>query len=371
MAKQTTSSKLKTLRQRLAVLSVALGDSEAHAGEIQVLPAGKFRAADGSGRPEDVEAWHVDAEIAADLIRKFEAKSTDVVIDYEHQTLEAQNNGQPAPAAGWIRELIWREGKGLYARVDWTARARQYIADGEYRYISPVIPYDKTGRPLDILHVALTNHPALAGMDAVRLAALTVFQPREDIAMDALLKALFALLGLSEDASEEEALAKLNAFAEKLQTAEAKVEELTGDQAGKEKSDKEKDEEIAALKAAIKAGGNPDPTRWVPAQAVAELQKQIHALSANHVAREVDEVVTAALSAKKLTPALEPWARDLGKTNMAALRAFVDQAAPIAALTGQQTAGIKVGDKTLNLSDSDLAVCRAMGIAPETYAKHG
>jgi len=178
--------------------------------------------------------------------------------------------------------------------------------------------------------------------------------------MDALLKALFALLGLSEEASEEEALTKLGEFAERVKATEVKVEELTAE-------DAKKDEEIAALKAQPKI----DPARWVPAQVVADLQKQVNELSATHTAREVDEVVTAALAAKKLTPALEPWARDLGKQNIAALRAFVDQAAPIAALTGQQTAGIKVGNQTVNLPESELAVCRAMGISPEAWAKHG
>jgi len=214
--------------------------------------------------------------------------------------------------------------------------------------------------------VALTNYPALTGMDEVRLAAasrlaaLMDFQPQKEVPMEALLKALFALLGLSEDATEEEALAKLAEFSERIKATEVKVEELTAEE-------QKKEEEIAALKAQTKV----DPAKWVPAQAVVDLQKQVNALSANHTAREVDEVVTAALTAKKLTPALEPWARDLGKKDIAALRAFVDQAAPIAALTSQQTAGVKIGNQTVNLPDSELAVCRAMGISPETWAKHG
>jgi len=364
MATQTKSPKSELAAWRVAALTVALSGADTAAGEIQLFPAGEFRTTDGSGRPEDVDAWRMDSDIATALIAQVAAAGRDIVIDYEHQTLAAQENGQPAPAAGWIRELIWRDGQGLYAAVDWTARAREFIANGEYRYISPVFPYDKTGRPLDVLHVALTNYPALTGMDEVRLAAasrlaaLIDFQPREEIPMDALLKALFALLGLSEDASEEEALAKLGEFAERVKATEVKVEELTAEE-------QKKDEEIAALKAQPKI----DPARWVPAQVVADLQKQVNELSATHTAREVDEVVTAALAAKKLTPALEPWARDLGKQNIAALRAFVDQAAPIAALTGQQTAGVKVGDKTVALDESELAVCRALGISPEAWAK--
>jgi len=375
MAKHTQFPRTKP-SSRLAVLTVALADAGSTAGttagEIQLLPAGTFRAADGSGRPEDVAAWRMDAQIAQDLIDKFERKGREIVIDYEHQTLAAAKNGQPAPAAGWVRELAWREGKGLYARVDWTRRAREFIASGEYRFISPVFAYDKTGKPLDVLHVALTNDPALAGMDEVRLmaasrlAALTGFQRGEDISMDALLKALFELLGLGEDATEEEALAKLSEFAEaakvaaaSAEEAEKKVEELTAEE-------EKKDEEIAELKSKVKL----DPRRWVPAQAVAELQKQVNDLRATHTERAVDEVVTAALSAKKLTPALEPWARDLGKRDIAALKNYVDQAAPIAALSGQQSAGIQVGKQTVHVPESELAVCRALGIAPEAWARH-
>ena len=37
----------------------------------------------------------------------------DLVIDYEHQTLFADKNGAPAPAAGWIKQLI-NKGKDGY-----------------------------------------------------------------------------------------------------------------------------------------------------------------------------------------------------------------------------------------------------------------
>jgi len=371
MATKRTPHRIKPAAARVAALTVALSVADTAAGEIQLFPAGEFRTSDGSNRPEDVDAWRMDGEIAAALIAQALATGRDIVIDYEHQSLASQENGQPAPAAGWIRELIWREGKGLYAVVDWTARARAFIANGEYRYISPVFTYDKTGKPLDVLQVALTNNPALTGMDEVRLAAasrlaaLMDVQPKEEIDMDALVKALFALLGLPEDASEEDALAKLAEFAEqvkvtaaKAQEAEAKVEELTAEE-------EKKDEEIAALRSRIKV----DPVKWVPAQAVADLQKRVNELSANEAAREVDEVVVAALTARKLTPALEAWARELGKKDIAALRAFVDQAAPIAALTAQQSAGVKVGNQTVNLSEPELAVCRAMGISPDAWVK--
>ena len=64
-----------------------------------------------------------------------------------------------------------------------TDRAAAMIEAGEYRYLSPVFRYDsETGEVLELLHVALTNTPALDGMDPVRLlaAASRLYPTRED-----------------------------------------------------------------------------------------------------------------------------------------------------------------------------------------------
>lgn len=76
---------------------------------------GKFRATDG--RPHDVPHWFIDADLAAQIIAEFEARANRTVVDYEHQTLLAAQNGQPAPAAGWFGKLEWRE-SGLYDGVN-------------------------------------------------------------------------------------------------------------------------------------------------------------------------------------------------------------------------------------------------------------
>ena len=81
----------------------------------------------------------------------------DLVIDYEHQSLQ----GERAPAAGWIKDLEARD-DGLWARVDWTQQARDYLEKKEYRYFSPVLRLDpETRRPIALMHVGLTNVPAI------------------------------------------------------------------------------------------------------------------------------------------------------------------------------------------------------------------
>jgi phage I-like protein len=149
-------------------------------GAIQLLPTGTFRARDG--RPKDVASgyWLITAPVAQRLIRKAAERATDLVIDYEHQTLNSAENGQPAPAAGWFRStsLEWREGHGLYAgQVQWTNKAAAMIAAREYRYLSPVFSYDKqTGEVLELHHVGLTNFPALDGMASLPTLAAARFR---------------------------------------------------------------------------------------------------------------------------------------------------------------------------------------------------
>ena len=67
----------------------------------------------------DVPAWRINAAIATRVIAEHNPTQPPV-IDYEHQTLHKEANGQPAPAAGWIHGLRWLDGKGLYAEVELT-----------------------------------------------------------------------------------------------------------------------------------------------------------------------------------------------------------------------------------------------------------
>jgi len=151
----------------LAALTQSLPAAER---EFRILPAGVFRAKDG--RPAHLPGWKIDAKIAQRVIAA-SATVDDMVIDYEHQTINSEKNGQPAPAAGWFKRMVWREGAGLFAvGVQWTDKARAMIAAGEYRHISPVFPYNAvTGEVLKIVGLGLTNNPALPGL--ANLAALS------------------------------------------------------------------------------------------------------------------------------------------------------------------------------------------------------
>lgn len=153
----------------LGVAQVTLTAEVRSGGSVQLLPFGNFRSVDG--RPRNLPAWRVDTGIAADVIARLRQRANDIVIDYEHQTHHAEENGRPAPAAGWFKRLEWREGIGLFATdVRWTAAASAMIHAGEYKYLSPVFSFDpRSGHVQEILSAGLTNSPALDGMVAVAL----------------------------------------------------------------------------------------------------------------------------------------------------------------------------------------------------------
>lgn len=139
-------------------------------GRIQLFPAGTFAARDGRPgnlRGVNATSWRLTAQDAEAVIAHWQRTATPLVVDYEHQTQLAAQNGQPAPAAGWITSLEWEEGRGLFAGVDWTDKARAHIRAGEYRYISPVFAFDRqSDAVLRLICAALTNHPALGGQKA-------------------------------------------------------------------------------------------------------------------------------------------------------------------------------------------------------------
>jgi phage I-like protein len=305
-------------RHVIARVAACLIDLPPVAGAtIQIFPAGEFGAPRGALKG-GMGPWRINSDDAARLIARVAERANDLVVDFEHQSLLAASNGQPAPAAGWIAPgaLRWAVSAGLFAEVRWTERAAAMIAAGEYKYLSPVFTFDpQTGTVLDLLNVALTNNPAIDGMQPVMLAAASRFslptQPEEPIPM---LKELRELLQLADENPTEAQVAAAT------QRVKAKLDEVAT--------------EVAALKAQ-----SPDPTQYAPVAALKAVQDELAALRAGALERDVADLVDPALADGRLLPAQEQWARELGQTNLAALKAFLGTAQPIAALKGSQTGG--------------------------------
>lgn len=311
----------------------------------------------------------MNKELATAIIAEFDSRKIKTVIDFEHQTMLASQNGQPAPAAGWFSKLEWRD-NGLYAiDVEWTERATSMIESGEYKYISPVFTYDKkSGAIKSLFNAALTNNHALDGMDAVAASQLLITQQTnlEALKMEGLMEQLRWLLNLPVTATADEITAELQKAIDQIKSSSANAAATAGfsivslieSQAN----------QIVALTA---AAANPDPAKFVAVGTMKELQTEVAALRAQINGSEVDQIVTAALSAGKILPAQEAWARNLGKQSIASLKEYLETAQPIAALAGTQTDGKppKGLSDGVQLDDNQLAVCKAMGTDPADFAK--
>ncbi|WP_296505043.1 phage protease [Rhodoferax sp.] len=151
----------------LSAIAIPLTDKS----EFRILPASRFKAVDG--RPSG-GMWVMNAAIGAKLVSEANSRKIDYVIDYEHQTLLANTNGKPAPAAGWFKNLAWRD-DGLYVTdTRWTAAAKAMLDAEQYRFISPAFLFDKkTFEVTGLLNIALTNSPALHGLTDLALLKLT------------------------------------------------------------------------------------------------------------------------------------------------------------------------------------------------------
>ena len=247
---------------KLTLAACSFEIDKAKYGRIQLLPYGKFRATDG--RPTDVEAWYVTDTNGADVVALANSQKNPLPIDYEHQILHSQQNGKEAPSAGWM-EYLYFNPQGIFADVRWTDKAAEYIKNGEYRYISAVFAYDTNGYVRKIFHAALTNNPALDGMDEVMVAASVQLlnQQKEKPEMDKkLLAALCALFALKADASEAEITEKVTALSAAKGDSQVAVLDVYAKLAEKEQS-------VAALTAQV---GKPDPAKFVPVEQVTALQ---------------------------------------------------------------------------------------------------
>ena len=340
---------------------------------LQVTPAGEFGPSDG--RPVDHPLWRIDAQSAQGVIARFSALRQPPVIDYEHQTLNKEKNGQPAPAAGWMRELRWLDGKGLYAVAELTARAKAHIDAKEYLYFSPVFAFDsRTGTVLSVHMGALTNNPAIHGMEPMSLmaaatAAFLIPTHHQEPSVNPLLKAVLAALGLPDNTTE---LAACSALAAVGPIATLQAQANAARQALALPADATGDAVMAActsLRASV-APATPDPAKFVPIESVTALQSQIAVLSARQIEADVDAQIKPALADGRLSPVLETWARDLGKKDIAVLTAYLASAQPIAALTATQTGGHPpktAATGASQLSAEQLAVCSAMGLTPDQF----
>lgn len=123
---------------------------------LPLFAYGKTEYTNAENKPDHYVFLEADADA---IMAEFDRRGVHGMIDYNHQQLRAAKNGQPAPASGWITALE-KTPAGLNARVSWTDRAKEFIANKEYRYTSPLFyKHADTNRISRFINLALTNIP--------------------------------------------------------------------------------------------------------------------------------------------------------------------------------------------------------------------
>jgi len=297
---------------------------------VHLIPAGTFSGRDGRG------PYTLDAQA---VLAAFAAHGADLPIDYDHQSLTADEKAGPVPAAGWIKELQARE-DGIWARVEWTPRAAELLVNKEYRYLSPVFRYQaKDGRVVALSGAGLTHNPNLY----LQAAA----SRKETNAVDDLFEQLIAMLNLPLTATPDEVAAELAKLIDRLKTAEAAAANAA--------------EELAAAQAR-----EPDPAQYVPIALHKQVADQLAALQADLARREAEAAVEAAMSARKVSPGMREWALAYASRDLEGFKAFVAAAPEIVAEGAHRRTESVHG---VILTDEDRLAARLLGMTEEAFAQ--
>ncbi len=321
--------------------------------EIQVVPLGEYEDASG-------QKFRVAEEDALKILQNAGAKLNDLVIDYEHQTL----NGCEAPAAAWIKQLINKGKDGIWAVVAWTERAAQYLKNKEYKYLSPVLmakAKDADGyyRPEFLHSAALTNTPQIDGMVPIvnkGCGACANLGKKEDGSM----KRLLELLGLKPEATEVEAAEALVLLKNKANAPAAEVDTL--------KAELKKVREALGLQPAANLSEVTGTIFALKQPGAMVSVQEFQALKAQLAERQRDELVTLAMKDGKISAAQKDWADKYAMSDPEGFKVFVAKA-PVVVPMGDMPKGGNTGAAG-GLDETTLLVAKMMGNKPEDVKKY-
>jgi len=320
--------------------------------EVKILPLGKVHSQKGN--------FVVDDESFLKMKEQFEQRKLDLVIDYEHQTLKDIE----APAGGWIKELIKGE-DAVIAKVEWTAKAKEYLKNKEYRYLSPVVLTRKIDNKAIMLHsVALTNTPAIDGMYAI-VNSLDI--EREEVEEnggnkkmnkleDLDLKKIIEALKI-DNADEEEIIKAVAKLVSSVDTDEDDIEtEVVANSIVLSLLDLDKNAKTEDVTAKILSFKNNTDT------------KALLELKAKFEEREAEEIVMTALKDGKITAAQKEWAKAYALKNIKGFKQFMEKASvvvPVGKITDKE-------DKKQNSNvEVDMKILKNMGLSKEDIEKYG
>lgn len=337
------------------ILSVSSSEILGAPETVKLLKLGMVKSQKGD--------FIVDEESFQRIKNTFKDRGIDIVIDYEHQTLEDVQ----APAGGWIKDIILQDG-AIAAKVEWTPKAEEYLKNKEYKYLSPVVLVRKSDNKAVVLHsVALTNTPAIDGMFAI-INSMNIDEIEGGNDMD--LKKLAALLGLPEDATEEQIMQAIQTAVGEIGKLQEQIKKQSGSDGETETvankvimgllgldNDKAKTEDVAAAIVALK-----NPANFVPATEFNKLKERLDK-------KDGEELVTKALKAGKISAAQKEWAQEYALKDSEGFKRFVEKAPQSVPMGEIEVDDVKKSDG--KIEETTMAVCKMLGVSKEDIEKFG
>lgn len=314
-----------TTNNHIQIEAIALNaEGDAAPEWVQLLPAGP------NVKGRDGRAWQMPNPDA--VVDAFNKNGGDLPVDFEHATQVKGDQGEAAPAVGWITEVEVRNSE-IWGKVNWLKKGAEAVSGRAYRYLSPVFGFAKaTGAITRLKSAGLTNQPNLQ---------MTALNKEDDTEEPKNMKAITDALGLQEGAAETVILTAINKLISDEATAKNRAD-------------------------------NPSLDDFIPRADYDVALNKITKFEADEATRNeaaITGAIDAAVEAGKIAPATRDYHTAACKEEggLARFQAFVEASPKIAASADLGDADAK--NKT-QLSEDEIAVCKVMGISEEDFLKN-
>lgn len=190
---------------------------------VQVAPFGEFKGvknkADGTSEPF---VQNLGRAAFDRILNAWRSKGApELLVDADHDSA----NGGSTKAYAWASNLRV-EADGLYADFKFTDEGAKAVNAREYRFVSPVFTLYEDGEIADLSSIALTNRPNLPVSCVLNRESSGVV-PVEDTKEKPNMEKILSALGLGPDASEDDAVAAIEAM--KQENSDAKAAALNSE----------------------------------------------------------------------------------------------------------------------------------------------
>ena len=316
----------------------------------------------------------LDDDGAEEILNYFDKRGIDLVIDYEHATLE---KGMKAPAAGWIKKLslnggVWAED------IEWTEEAKKYLHLKEYRYFSPVVGVDKEDRAIMFHSIALTNVPAIEGQKPIINKHLIKGEKE-------MIEKIKKLLGLKDDTKEADVLTAVEGLQKNNVKEVVKVlslkDDATMDDIKSAIEGLKKPAELSEVAKALSLKSDaslPDVLKSieglkVPGIAAQELSKEVVLLKNKLAEREQTELIELALkSGQTCKEELDKWGRELALKNPEQFKLIVLSRpdGSVVPLNKIDKGDPATKEHKQEIDEAQVKINKIMGISNEQFEKY-